>query len=294
MKKKRSCVIFCISAILTISCGGGGGGSNVTGGVFQDDPVVGLTYTCGGQTGITGTGGTFSCPTGSTVTFSVGGITLCTMQAQPVMTPLSCVQANDPTANTATATVVAMARFLQSINTTPGTGVLTITASELQAAANLTLNFATATDGQLQAAVSAIDPGATLVSASAAQNALTTMINAAYAGTYSGTWQLVSPQNANGNWSFTTDSNGVIVSSSFAEIAFPNVVVFSGTISGSFVSGTTFNGTSSNGWTWTGSLDTSKTPAAFNACSALGQCNVISASAPGGLHVNGAFEGTKQ
>ena len=282
MRKKSLCVMFCVAAILTISCGGGsGGGSNVTGGVFQDDPVVGLTYTCGGQTGITGTGGTFSCPTGSTVSFSVGGITLCTAPAQPFMTPLSCVQANDSSANTATASVVAMARFLQSINTTPGTGVLTITASELQAAANLTLNFATATDAQLQTAVSAIDPGATLVTASAAQNALTTMVNAANAGTYSGTWQLVSPQNANGNWSFTTDSNGVIVSSSFAEISFPNVVVFSGTISGSFVSGTTFNGTSSNGWAWTGSLDTSKPPAAFNGGFSANGFTLISGSATG-------------
>src|SRR5271166_1430483 len=91
---------------------------SMTNGVFADAPVVGLSYACGTQNGVTGTGGAFTCPTGSTVTFTVGGITLCAATAQPFMTPVSCAQANgDPSANASTPSVVATAQFMISIGT---------------------------------------------------------------------------------------------------------------------------------------------------------------------------------
>ena len=278
--KKSLFVLCCILAMLMAGCGGSSSTPASTAGVngvFSDAPVVGLPYSCGGTTGVTGAGGTFNCPTGSTVTFSVGGITLCTGPAQPFMTPVSCAQITNPSANTATPSVVAVAQFLQSISTTPASsGALTITASEVQAAASETLNFSTATPTQLQTAVSAINPGATLVTATAAQNELMSTVNTAFAGNYSGTFS----GSDSGTWTATFTSAGSVSGTATSSI---NGDVWN--LSGNFVSGTTFNGTAvsaPNSTSWTGTLDTSKTPAVFSG-------PWTSASIPG---VSGTFTGT--
>jgi len=276
-------------AVMTISMAGCGSSSGPASGngVFADAPVVGLTYTCGTQTGATGTGGTFKCPGGSTVTFSVGGITLCTESAQAFMTPLSCAQATDPSANASTPSVLAVTQFLMSISTTPASsGALTITPSELQAAANLTLNFSTATDAQLLAAVDAISPGATLVDATTAENEIISTVDAAFAGNYSGTWTAtgVIPPGANcysGTWTVVVSSSGVVSGSSTATS--PGSCGSSYTIAGDFNFGTTFSGTTSNPSIWTGTLDTSKTPAVFSGTWTSTQ-----------LGASGTFTGTKQ
>lgn len=235
------------------SAGGGAGGSSVNG-VFADGPVVGLSYSCGGQTGVTGAGGTFTCPAKSTVTFSVGGIVLCTAPAQALMTPVSCAQATDVTANTSTPSVLALGRFLMSISTTPAaSGTLTITAAELQAAANLSLNFATATDAQLLAAVQTINSGAPLVAAATAQNELNGTVIGALAGNYAGSYS----GGSSGTWTVAISANGV-VSGSFNDSSGK-----SGPIAGNLVNGTTYQGTAGSA-TWTGNLDTSQTPHVFS------------------------------
>lgn len=234
--------------------GGGGGGNNVSG-IFADAPVVGISFSCGSTNGVTGAGGAYTCPAGSTVTFKVGGITICSAPAQAIMTPVSCAQANgNPSANASTPSVVAIAQFLISIGTpsgtTPGTlTTLTITSAELTAAANLSLDFSTATQGQLQTAVSAVNPGQTLVSASTAQNELTGTVTTTAAGSYSGTYSGTS----SGIWAVTIDSSGNVSGS------FTDNKAGTGPISGSLVFGTTFSGLAGSA-TWSGTVDTSKSP----------------------------------
>lgn len=168
--------LCCFMAALVAGCGSSSyspssGGPGSINGTFANAPVVGLSYSCGSYSTVTGAGGGFSCPSGSSsVTFKVGGITICTAPPQTMMTPVSCAQATDSTANASTPSVVAVARFLLSINTTPGSTV-TITPAELQAAANQTLSFSnpTPTDAELFFAVRTINPGAMLVSIPTAQ-----------------------------------------------------------------------------------------------------------------------------
>ena len=196
MKNLYLLVTVAALAFGLIACGGGNSTSGSTiNGVFADDPVVGLTYTCGTKTGVTGTGGTFTCPKGSTVTLSVGGITVCSAPVQAFMTPVSCAQVTNPSANTSTPSVVAVAQFLQSISTTPASsGTLTITSSELQTAANLTLDFSTATDSQLLTVVDDISSGASLVDATTASNELANTVYASAVGTTLAPGSLTVPQ----------------------------------------------------------------------------------------------------
>ncbi len=229
------------------------GTSNVNG-IFADAAVMGLPYSCGGVTGTTGTGGSFACPTGSTATFSVGGIKVCSAPVQAMMTPVSCAQATDPSANTSTPSVLALSRFLLSISTTPASsGTLTITSAEVQAATNLSLDFTTATDAVLQTIVNTINPGATLVSAATAQAQLNTTVLGALAGSYSGTYS----GSSTGTWMVTISSSGS-VSGTFTDSSGKT-----GTVAGNLVNGTTYQGTA-GGAMWTGNLNSAATPHTFS------------------------------
>ncbi len=142
MKHRKSLVALgCLLAALVAGCDSGSSSKPATvNGVFADAMVVGMPFSCGTQKGMTGAGGAFSCPSGSNVTFTIGGITVCNAPPLAFMTPVSCAQATTASANTMTPAVVATARFLISISTTaPTSGSLTITAAELTAAASLTL-----------------------------------------------------------------------------------------------------------------------------------------------------------
>jgi hypothetical protein len=257
--QKSLFAMCCILATLVAGCGSSSTSTSGNG-VFLDADVVGASYTCGSQTATTGTGGAFMCASGSTATFSVGGITLCTETAQAVITPVSCAQAKDPTANASTPSVVALVQFLMSINTTPtpsqeSPSAITVTASELQAAKNLSLDFSTATQAQLLAAVVTTtgNAGATLVTPAAAEAEITNTVLGSLsgkklAGTYGGS--------VSGTWSVTIGANGSVSGTATT----PNG---SEQVSGNLTSGTTYSGTAGSA-TWTGHLDTSKTPAVFS------------------------------
>ncbi len=113
-------LIFSIAtAIAVVFSGCGGGGSdgafisssenNFTG-IFVDDVVAGLTYECSsGKTDVTNTKGEYTCPTGDSVTFSVGGFVLGTTEASDVITPYSLVKNN-------TIKAVNIARLLQGLD----------------------------------------------------------------------------------------------------------------------------------------------------------------------------------
>jgi hypothetical protein len=260
--------LFTMCVILTTLIAGCGSASKspTTQGVFADAPVVGVTYTCGTQTGVTGTGGTYTCTTGSKVTFSVGAITLCSATARTFMTPLSCAQATDSSANTSTASVLATVQFLQSISTTPASsGELTITSSELTAAANVTVDFATATQSQLLAAVDAVAGGATpLVPAATAQTQFNSTVLSGLSGSYSGTITCLTacsgtPGSVSGTWSATVTTSG-----SLSGTAFPTGEG-SCSVSGQLVTGVVFSGTAvCSKAIWQGTVDTSQSPTTFS------------------------------
>jgi hypothetical protein len=281
MKNRRILFAMCCCS-LTILLAGCSSSSKPTttpppimnNGVFADAPVVGLSYACGTQKGVTGTGGVFTCPAGSGVTFTVGGITLCTATAQPFMTPVSCAQATDSSASASSPSVIAETQFLMSISTTPASsGTMTITSSELQAAADLTLDFSTATDAELLTAVDAISPGAALVDAATAENEITATVNGIVAGNYSGTYS----GGDSGTWTVTIASDGTVSGT------VTNSKGDAGPVSGGLVSGTQFSGTANTSATWTGTLDTSKNPVVFS-----GTWTNPS------QQVNGTFTGTEQ
>jgi hypothetical protein len=254
--KNQKCLIAmcCLMAAFVAGCDSSSSAPPTISGTFVDAAVVGMSFACGTQKGVTGSGGSFSCPSGDDVTFTVGGITVCKAPPLPVMTPVSCAQTANASANTSTPSVVAAARFLISISTTPpSSGNLTITAAELQAAATLSLDFSTATDAQLLAAVTAVSPGASLVSAITAENELNTVIFGSLAGSFAGTFS----GSSMGTWTVTVAADGTITGTATDSKGHMS------TVSGALVSGTTYSGTAGSA-TWTGSMDTSKSPIVFS------------------------------
>ena len=258
MNQKGLLALCCIAAMFIAGCGSSSkSSSNVNNfnGVFADAPVVGLSYSCGSTTGVTGAGGSFTCPKGSTITFTVGGVTICSAPVQAVMTPVSCAQANgDSSANASTPSVVATAQFVISIGTPTGTApgslsTLTITAAEIQAASGLSLDFSTATQSELQTAVSTVNPGQTLASTTTAETKLTGTVATNVAGSYSGSYS----GSDTGTWTITIDSSGN-VSGNYTSSSGKT-----GTISGALAYGTTFTGSAGSA-TWTGTANTSQPP----------------------------------
>jgi len=266
--KNQKCLLAlcCIVTMFIAGCGGSSkspgapstSSSSTMNGDFADAPVVGLSYSCGSTTGVTGTGGAFTCPSNSTVTFKVGGVTICNAPALAFMTPVSCAQANgNPSANASTPSVVATAQFMISIGTPTGTApgsmsTLTITSAELQAASGVSLDFSTATQDQLQTAVNTVNPGQTLTSPSTAEDELTGTVAANVAGNYSGSYS----GNDSGTWTVTVDSSGNVTGTYTSSSQNGGT----GTISGSLVSGTTYSGSAGENSTWTGNVNTAKPP----------------------------------
>ena len=256
--KNQKCLLAlcCIVTMFIAGCGSSSksSGSNVNG-VFADAPVEGLTYSCGNTTGITKTGGAFTCPAKSTVTFKVGGVTICAAPAQAFMTPVSCAQASgNSAADASTPSVVATAQFIISIGTPTGTApgslsTLTITSAELAAASGVSMDFSTATQADLQTALDTVNPGQTLASASTAQNELTGTVRANVAGSYSGSYS----GSATGTWTIAFDTGGNVSGS------YTDSKNGTGTVSGTLVNGTTYGGIAGSAL-WTGTVDTSKSP----------------------------------
>jgi para-nitrobenzyl esterase len=82
MKKRSLTLALAAAAVAAITgCGGDGGiSSTAFTGALVDDGVQGVTYFCGGKTGVTEENGYFDCTT-APVSFSLGTITLGTIDA---------------------------------------------------------------------------------------------------------------------------------------------------------------------------------------------------------------------
>jgi len=92
--------------VVLTGCGGGGGGGDealdntpppppppaaVISGVFKDANVGGLSFESGGEAGITGADGRFTCETGADVSFSIGSVALGSTECATLVTPSSLV-----------------------------------------------------------------------------------------------------------------------------------------------------------------------------------------------------------
>lgn len=120
---------------LLFGCSGGtssGGTSSLVGQVI-DDPIDGLGYTCGATTGLTNKSGHFNYSPGSSCTFFIGNITLgrsVTVPSDGIVTPYEMVGATRlSTSHSSYKDAIALAQFLQSLNSETANGVLTISES---------------------------------------------------------------------------------------------------------------------------------------------------------------------
>jgi hypothetical protein len=103
----------------------------VASGTLVDAPVEGVRYESGALAGVTGSNGEFRYEVGNTVRFSIGDIALGQpVTGKAVITPLDLVE-NGTSETTA---VINIARLLQSLDSQPGDGIITIPA-EVRAAA---------------------------------------------------------------------------------------------------------------------------------------------------------------
>lgn len=175
---------------LIASCGGGGGGGGSTStpliGYVIDAPVEGLSYSCGGLSGTTGSDGSFLHDSGSACTFKIGNVTIGNFNAAPsdgIVTPhdLAGVSRSDPLNSSA----VAIAQFLQSLDDGSGNGKIKIPASVVTALsavpAQKIVDATPLSQNQLSALVStATNNTKTLVSAATAAAAMNTYIQTTY------------------------------------------------------------------------------------------------------------------
>ena len=136
--KYRILSVFSLAAIVLAiaACSGGGSSSTSTTtsttstGQVIDAPILGLKYVCGASSGLTDGSGNYTYTKGDSCTFSVGNVTIGTLASVPqdgIATPqdLAVVLRS----NTADLNVLAVAQFLQSINSGTTPGVITISSA---------------------------------------------------------------------------------------------------------------------------------------------------------------------
>lgn len=114
-RKFLSPTLLFIAVSLISSCGGESGPSGPTTatGQLKDSNVEGVRYVSGEQTGFTGPDGSFIYEVGNTVTFSIGGVTLATVNGKSVIHPVDFVT-DGSSANTIVRNIV---RFLLMLDT---------------------------------------------------------------------------------------------------------------------------------------------------------------------------------
>jgi hypothetical protein len=124
-----------IACLVLVSCGGGDGTGTGTvptlTGVLVDSPVQGLPYSSSpsGLSGLTGPNGEFQYRSGDEVIFTVGsGGHVLRAEGQPFITPFI-LAGNSLIPNTNQPGPVNLARYLLMLDTTPGSGVLTMPAT---------------------------------------------------------------------------------------------------------------------------------------------------------------------
>lgn len=248
--------IIAISVALTVSaCGGGSsdtGGVTTATGQFKDSNTAGISYVSGGQSGITGSDGSFTYEVGNTVTFTIGGVTIGSANGKPVVTPIDLV----PGGSSTSVEVQNIVRFLMMLDDDgdPSNGI-NISASVQAIAETWSLVDFSVADlaAELTSIISdaaSADAGVhTLPDASTARAHLEATLLCSYAGAYKGTYS----GGDNGNFGFLIDaSNGNVVGVSYS-VPDDEYIGLSGTspisldqnvafVSGDTEAGSTFSG----------------------------------------------------
>lgn len=152
-----------LSALLLAGCGGGGGGGSSSGatsgassGILTDAPVAGVAYTTSsGVTGTTGADGSYDFNAGDTVTFTLGGLTLGTVDATGIVSPLELANGD---ANVLQNLLVLLQSLDEDSDPTNGIAISTAAAAAVTTAIDLTADtatFASSANTGLQAAMDA-------------------------------------------------------------------------------------------------------------------------------------------
>ena len=151
MTSRKFMLILCLAVtplIVGSQCAfffsSGGGSSNsaeednrglvavVSTGTFVDAPVDGLNYESGSVSGVTDSDGEFEYEVGNTIRFFIGDVALGeAVKGKSLITPLDLVNNGEID----TPAVINIARLLQSLDSDPGDGFITIPAAVRAAAA---------------------------------------------------------------------------------------------------------------------------------------------------------------
>ncbi len=176
----KSIVLYVIFATIGLSlsaCGGSedGGGTSVESlvktGIFTDSAVQGLRYRTDTQSGTTTADGEFTFIEGESISFSIGELTLGSLNADTIITPLDLVGTDDINNQAA----INVARLLQTLDAdSDPTNGITITEEIHQAITEtLTIDFADNFDAEVVDVLTALNKdSADLVSATDAKNHL--------------------------------------------------------------------------------------------------------------------------
>lgn len=250
----KNSMIVISAAIALTACGGSssGGGDTTATGQFKDSNTAGLQYVSGNQTGITGADGSFTYETGSTVTFSIGGVTLGTSDGKSVITPIDLVSGG----SSSSVQVQNIVRFLMMLDDdgNPSNGI-NISTSVQTAAESWpqvdfnTVDLPTELMSMISDAASADGGLHTLPNASTAQAHIESTLLCSYAGAYKGTYS----GGDSGNFGFLVDaSNGNVTGVSYSipflqYTALTGITPISFDQNVSFVSGNTSTGASFSG-----------------------------------------------
>lgn len=268
-----SLIIF--TALSLTGCGGGGGGAVGGGSIistptntlghFLDAAVNGITYNCtlNGQpvSGVTANGGAFNCTPGSTVSFSIGSITLGSTLSSGIITPINLAGNN---ANSTSPTVQAIVQLLVSLDPVAAASVkagnpvtsLTIAPAVLTAASKLPPVTISATTNQ-----AALDSWLTTIGAATGSNYLPSItptqasthmsntMNSVFQGNYSGSYTGA----FSGTWSITIDANGKVTGTTGGA---GGVVPIAGAVTTTLGATNSFNFTGTGGVIpWAGTLN---------------------------------------
>lgn len=248
------------------ACGGGGsdsgdasGGVTTETGQFKDSNTAGISYVSGGQSGVTGSDGSFTYEVGNSVTFSIGGVTIGASNGKSIVTPVDLVSGG----SSSSVEVQNIVRFLMMLDDDgdPSNGI-NISSSVLTIAGNWPqIDFSAADlSAELTSIISdaaSADGGThTLPDANVAQSHLESTLLCLYSGAYKGAFS----GDDNGNFGVLVDATSGNVTGVAYSIPFDQYIGLRGTtpishdqnvafVSGDTTTGATFSGkfTSVNG-----------------------------------------------
>ncbi len=248
--------MLAISVALTVSAcldsSSDDGGVTIATGQFKDANTGGISYVSGGQSGITGSDGSFTYEVGKTVIFSVGAVTLGTSTGKSVVTPVDLVSDG----RSSSIDVQNIVRFLMvlDVDGDPSNGI-NVSSSVQEIAAKWTqidfstADLSTALSSVISDAASADNRTPVLPSASAAQAHLESTLLCSYAGAFKGKFS----GGDNGNFGVLIDASNGNVDGVAYSVPEDEHISLSGTtpigydqnvefVSGNATSGATFSG----------------------------------------------------